>query len=83
MALADGSKTKVDEIVKDIHVTIPKISFPANMTVMKMRDYEDFLLLVGRSFLAKDEALIDVDKGEIMIRSKGEYQSYINCCCQE
>lgn len=46
------------------------------MTVMEMTDYQECPLLLGRSFLATAQALIDVQKLKIMIRSKGDSQTY-------
>lgn len=73
---AIASKTKVDEIVKDVQVKVDKFSFPADMTVKKMTDYQDCPLLLGRSFLATSQAVMDLQKGRTVIISNGDSQTY-------
>jgi len=74
--LADGSKTQVNGMIKYVQVKVEFFSFPTYMTIMEMTDYQECPLLLVRSFLPTSQALIDVEKGKIVIRSNGDSQTY-------
>lgn len=46
--------------------------FPANFVILDMPEDSKKPLLLGRPFLAKDRALIDVKLGELILRFKQE-----------
>ncbi|GAU45471.1 hypothetical protein TSUD_13140 [Trifolium subterraneum] len=73
LSLADRSIVYPYGILHDVLVRVGEFIFPADFIIMDMaedREVESHLL--GRSFLATGRALIDVEMGELMLRTDEE-----------
>ncbi|XP_027337033.1 uncharacterized protein LOC113850656 [Abrus precatorius] len=68
LQLADKSYTYPYGVVEDLLVKIDKFIFPADFVILDMEVDANIPLILGRAFLATGRALIDVQKGELMLR---------------
>ncbi|GJW58862.1 reverse transcriptase domain-containing protein [Tanacetum coccineum] len=67
LELADRSITKPIGITKDVRVMVGKFQFPADFVVVDFEPDPRVPLILGRSFLKTNRALIDVYEGEITL----------------
>ncbi|XP_062104279.1 uncharacterized protein LOC133815456 [Humulus lupulus] len=72
LQLAESSLTHPRCIIEDVLVKVDKFIFPTDFIVHDMEEDEDVPIILGRSFLAIGQALIDVKKGEFRLRVQGE-----------
>ncbi|XP_027338038.1 uncharacterized protein LOC113851969 [Abrus precatorius] len=72
LQLADRSYTYPYGVVEDLLVKVDKFIFPADFVILDMEVDADIPLILGRPFLATGRALIDVQKGELMLRVQEE-----------
>ncbi|GAU38875.1 hypothetical protein TSUD_67380 [Trifolium subterraneum] len=73
LSLADHSIVYPYGILHDVLVRVGEFIFPADFIIMDMaEDREVESLLLGRPFLATGRALIDVEMGELMLRTDEE-----------
>ncbi|GAU36667.1 hypothetical protein TSUD_15800 [Trifolium subterraneum] len=73
LSLADRSIVYPYGILHDVLVRVGEFIFPADFIIMDMtEDREVESLLLGRPFLATGRALIDVEMGELMLRTDEE-----------
>ncbi|GAU43251.1 hypothetical protein TSUD_133950 [Trifolium subterraneum] len=73
LSLADRSIVYPYGILQDVLVRVWEFIFPADFIIMDMaEDREVESLLLGRPFLATGRALIDVEMGELMLRTDEE-----------
>ncbi|XP_045831120.1 uncharacterized protein LOC123922450 [Trifolium pratense] len=73
LSLADRSIVHPYGILHDVLVRVAEFVFPADFVILDMEDDADVEpLLLGRPFLATGRALIDVEMGELMLRTHGE-----------
>ncbi|XP_052172172.1 uncharacterized protein LOC127788099 [Diospyros lotus] len=72
LQLADRSVKHPRRIVEDILVKVDKFIFPADFVILDMGEDRDVPLILGRPFLATGRALIDVQKGQLMLRLNEE-----------
>ncbi|GAU41937.1 hypothetical protein TSUD_380420 [Trifolium subterraneum] len=73
LSLADLSIVYPYGILHDVLVRVGEFIFPADFIIMDMaEDREVESLLLGRPFLATGRALIDVEMGELMLRTDEE-----------
>ncbi|PNX75451.1 hypothetical protein L195_g031387, partial [Trifolium pratense] len=73
LSLADRSIVHPVGILHDVLVRVAEFVFPADFVVLDMEEDKDWEpLLLGRPFLATGRALIDVELGELMLRTDGE-----------
>ncbi|XP_075492383.1 uncharacterized protein LOC142530434 [Primulina tabacum] len=70
--LADRSLTYPHGIVEDALVKVDKFIFLADFLILDMEEDHDAPLIFGRPFLETGRALIDVHKGELILRFGGE-----------
>ncbi|XP_022880768.1 uncharacterized protein LOC111398040 [Olea europaea var. sylvestris] len=56
----------------DILVKVDKFIFPADFIILDMEEDIDVLLILGRPFLATGRGLIDVQKGQLILRLNEE-----------
>jgi len=54
--------------VEDVLVRVDKFTFPVDFIVLDMKENPDVPLILGRSFLATGRSLIDMEKGELILR---------------
>ncbi|CAJ2674991.1 unnamed protein product [Trifolium pratense] len=73
LSLADRSIVHPYGILHDVLVRVAEFVFPADFVILDMEDDAEVEpLLLGRPFLATGRALIDVEMGELMLRTHGE-----------
>jgi len=62
--------------MRNVKVKVDKFVFPIDMLVMEIDNPRECEIILGRSFLATAQALIDVEQGELILRSDDDYLSY-------
>ncbi|XP_073137043.1 uncharacterized protein [Henckelia pumila] len=72
LQLADRSIKYPRGIVEDVLVKVDKFIFPVDFVVLDMEEDRVIHLILGRPFLATGKALIDVQKGELVLRLNDE-----------
>ena len=55
-------------VIEDVLVKVYKFIFPADFIVLDIEEDKDVPIILGRPFLSTDQALIDVQKGELRLR---------------
>ena len=55
-------------VIKEVLIKVDKFMFLANFVVLDMKEDREIPLILGRSFLATREVLIDVQKRELTIQ---------------
>ncbi|XP_073120288.1 uncharacterized protein [Henckelia pumila] len=68
LQLADRSIKYPRGIIEDVLVKVDKFIFPVDFVVLDMEEDLDMSLILGRPFLATGKALIDVQKGKLLLR---------------
>ncbi|PKA48168.1 hypothetical protein AXF42_Ash020513 [Apostasia shenzhenica] len=68
LQLADRSIKYPRGVVEDVLVKVDKFIFPADFVVLDMEEDFEAPLILGRPFLATGRTLIDVQKGELILR---------------
>ncbi|XP_073038128.1 uncharacterized protein [Primulina eburnea] len=72
LQLADRSIKYPRGVVEDVLVKVDKFIFPVDFVVLDMEEDREIPLILGRPFLATGKALIDVQKGELVLRLNDE-----------
>ena len=72
LQMADRSMAQLEGVLEDVLVKVGKFIFPVDFVVMKMEEDNQVPLLLGRPFLATGVALINVKKGELVLRVGNE-----------
>ncbi|XP_073016723.1 uncharacterized protein [Primulina eburnea] len=72
LQLADRSIKFPRGVVEDVLVKVDKFIFPVDFVVLDMEEDREIPLILGRPFLATGKALIDVQKGELVLRLNDE-----------
>ncbi|XP_073124598.1 uncharacterized protein [Henckelia pumila] len=72
LKFADGSVKYPRGVVENILVKIDKFFYPIDFVILDMNKDCEVPLILGRLFLAGSRALIDVEKGELVLRLKDE-----------
>ncbi|GKA91583.1 reverse transcriptase domain-containing protein, partial [Tanacetum coccineum] len=72
LELADRSITYPKGLVEDVFVKVGKFHFPIDFVVVDFKADPRVPLILGRSFLRTSRALIDVYKGELILRDENE-----------
>ncbi|XP_075480619.1 uncharacterized protein LOC142521276 [Primulina tabacum] len=72
LQLADRSIKYPRGVVEDVLVKVDKFIFPVDFVVLDMAEDREIPLILGRPFLATGKALIDVQKGELVLRLNDE-----------
>ena len=70
--LADRCLTRPCSIIEDVLVKVDKFIFPADFIILDMEEDKEVPIILGRPFLATGRALIDVQKGELILRVQEE-----------
>ncbi|KAL2491673.1 Uncharacterized protein Adt_27301 [Abeliophyllum distichum] len=76
LQLVDRSVKCPRGVVEDILVKVDKFIFPANFIILDMGEDRDVPLILGRSFLATGRVLIDVQKGQLVLRLNEEQVTF-------
>ncbi|XP_062089006.1 uncharacterized protein LOC133795570 [Humulus lupulus] len=72
LQLVDRSLAHPRGVIEDVLVKVEKFIFPVDFKVLDMEEDNNVPIILGRPFLATGQALIDVQKGELKLRVKGE-----------
>ena len=72
LQMAIRSMAQPEGVLEDVLVKVGKFIFLVDFVVMKMEEDTQVPLLLGRPFLATRAALIDVQKGELILRVENE-----------
>ena len=64
----DRSLTHPQGIIEDVLVKVDKFIFPIDFVFLEMEEDKEASLILGRPFLAIEQALIDVKDGELTLR---------------
>ncbi|GKA69179.1 reverse transcriptase domain-containing protein, partial [Tanacetum coccineum] len=72
MDLADRSITRPKGVAEDAFVKVGSFHFPTDFVVVDFEADPRVPLILGRSFLRTDRALIDVYEGELILRDENE-----------
>ncbi|XP_073127237.1 uncharacterized protein [Henckelia pumila] len=76
LQLADRSIKYPRGIIEDVLVKVDKFIFPVDFVVLDMEEDLDMPLILGRPFLETGKTLIDVQKGELLLRVGEEKISF-------
>ena len=58
--------------MEDVLLKVNKFIFPTDFIVLDMKEDKEVSIILGRPFLATGQALIDVQKGEFILRVQDE-----------
>ncbi|GKG09643.1 reverse transcriptase domain-containing protein, partial [Tanacetum coccineum] len=72
LELADRSIARPKGVTEDVFVKVGKFHFPSDFVVVDFEADPRVPLILGRSFLRTDRALIDVYEGELILRDGDE-----------
>ena len=73
LQLADKSMRQAYGMVEDVLVKVEGLYIPADFIILDTRKEDDECIILGRPFLATAEAVIDVNRGELVLQLNGEY----------
>ena len=73
LQLADKSLRQAYGIVEDVLVKVEGLYIPADFIILDTRKEEDECIFLGRPFLATAGAVIDVNRGELVLQLNGNY----------
>ena len=73
LQLADKSLRQAYGIVEDVLVKVEGLYIPADFIILDTRKEEDDCIILGRPFLATAGAVIDVNRGELVLQLNGDY----------
>ncbi|CAJ2636695.1 unnamed protein product [Trifolium pratense] len=77
LSLADRSVVHPEGILHDVLVKVAGFVFPADFVVLDIEETREWEpLLLGRPFLATSRALIDVEMGELMLRTDDQQVTF-------
>ncbi|XP_057758158.1 uncharacterized protein LOC130977145 [Arachis stenosperma] len=68
LQLADRTFKFPYGVVEDLLVKVGEFIFPTDFVVLYMEEEVDASIILGRPFLATARAIIDVQKGELVLR---------------
>ncbi|KAL2461350.1 Uncharacterized protein Adt_44770 [Abeliophyllum distichum] len=68
LQLADRSIKYPRGVVEDVLIKVEKFFFPVDFIVLDIEEDRNMPVILGRPFLATSRALIDVEKGELILR---------------
>jgi len=67
--LVDGSLKNVKGVIKTVNINIDGFIFPIEVVVMEMKGLDKVQMILRSHFLATARAIINMNQGEIIIRS--------------
>ncbi|PON51069.1 Aspartic peptidase domain containing protein [Parasponia andersonii] len=76
LQLADRSIKYPRGTIEDVLVKVDKFIFPADFIVLDMEEDQEILIILGRPFLATRRTLIDVQKGQLILRVQEEQVTF-------
>ncbi|XP_015940176.1 uncharacterized protein LOC107465723 [Arachis duranensis] len=76
LQMANKSIKQALEVVENVLVKVEKFFLPADFVILDMEDDPNTPIILGRPFLATGRALIDVEKGELLLRVHNEHLAF-------
>ena len=76
LQMADRTLAHPEGILEDVLIKVGKFVFPVDFIVINIEEDKQVPLLLGRPFLAIGAALIDVKKGELILRVGDEAMQF-------
>ena len=73
LEMADNSRKQAYGQVEDVLVKVEGLYIPADFIVLDTGKEEDESIILGRPFLATARAVIDVDRGELVLQLNEDY----------
>ena len=70
LKITDGVTKYPYGVVEDVLVKVDKFTFLVNFVVMDMDEDEEVPLILGRPFMKTARIIVDVDKGELQVRTQ-------------
>ncbi|RYR19871.1 hypothetical protein Ahy_B03g064771 [Arachis hypogaea] len=74
--LADKTQKQAVGVVKNVLVKVGKYFLPTDFVILDMEESHTHPIILGRPFLATARALIDVERGELILRIHDEQLSF-------
>ena len=71
--MADNSRKQAYGLVEDVLVKVEGLYIPADFIILDTGKDEDEFIILGRPFLATARAVIDVDRGELVLQLNEDY----------
>ncbi|XP_022892004.1 uncharacterized protein LOC111406872 [Olea europaea var. sylvestris] len=72
ITMADQSIKYPWGVIEDVLVKVDKIIFSVDFIILDMEEDHDIPIILGRSFLATNRVLIDVQEGQLILRVQDE-----------
>ena len=72
LQLTDRYLTHLRGMIEDVLVKVDKFLFPIDYIILDMEENKEIPTILGKPFLARCRALIDVRKGELRLRVQEE-----------
>ncbi|XP_016195516.1 uncharacterized protein LOC107636529 [Arachis ipaensis] len=73
LEMADMSLKRADGMVENVLVKVENLYLPANFVIFDTGEDRDDSIILGRPFLATAKALIDVEKGELVLKLQEDH----------
>ncbi|XP_015947543.1 uncharacterized protein LOC107472540 [Arachis duranensis] len=73
LQMADKSIQQALGVVENVLVKVDKFFLPVDFVILDIEEDDNTPIILGRPFLATARALIDVEKGELMLRVHDEH----------
>ncbi|QHO05964.1 Retrotransposon gag protein [Arachis hypogaea] len=73
LEMADNSRKQAYGLVEDVLVKVEGLYIPANFIILNTGKNKDESIILGRPFLATAKAVIDVDRGELVLKANEDY----------
>ena len=73
LEMEDKSIKQAYGLVEDVLVKVKGLYIPADFIILDTRKEKNECIILGRPFLATAGAVIDVDRGELVLKLNGEY----------
>ncbi|RYR29806.1 hypothetical protein Ahy_B01g054315 [Arachis hypogaea] len=74
--LADKTQKQAVGVVENMLVKVGKYFLPTDFVILDMEESHTYPIILGRPFLATARALIDVERGELILRIHDEQLSF-------
>ncbi|XP_022871200.1 uncharacterized protein LOC111390396 [Olea europaea var. sylvestris] len=76
LQLADKIIARPHDKVEDVLVKVGNLIFPVDFIVLDIPEDQDFPIILGRPFLATGRTLIDMEKGELILRMEDKQKIF-------
>ncbi|XP_016740287.1 uncharacterized protein [Gossypium hirsutum] len=77
LQLANQSLAQPEGQIKYVLVRVDKYAFPTDLIILDCEENKEVPIILGRSFLATGQTLIDVYKGELTMRLNDEQSTFM------